>query len=575
MNQYIFNTKNIKQNNKRFFEVALIVVILFSICIRVLTISSDSPIPVPADAAFRTDQGWYSHNTLNKIQSGNWFFAEDRNEITHTALFSYIQYLSFKIFGVHLWSARIQALFFSILLIIVSTIFFIKTENSQIGFFFCLVLSFNYLHIVYSRAALVEPTVSFFIFCAFIFWYLSKIKSSYYALGTGIFSFLAVISKTHGVYFFVFLTLATIFDLLKSKMKKDIIFSYVTAIAAFVILYLIWYRIWIVPHLEYFIEFDRITHRLPENFSFSIFKIYITSIMNWIFTLSLRMPIIMSLFFVGLYKLIIEILNKNYKFFEDNYLFVLSIIWVMSHFFFFSGAHYIRPRFQMLCLIPLLFIAVSLVFNSRLMFNFRSIKQKLFFMILLFFLPFVINIWRLYSKKTLDPQNLIVASTLIIFLIFLLYIKGINLNKRRFGCYLIIFYLFVQLLPFLSWMKNSSYSIVEIGSDIRQILLDNNELGGEYILGPHAPTFALEGNFKSIASVMHHKNKKTFQTYLPKYVLFSESGGDKFKTDLPSEYTIWEPLRKFRYEVYSSQRKSKIGDKFLILYRVKYEQTFP
>lgn len=226
----------------------------------------------------------------------------------------------------------------------------------------------------------------------------------------------------------------------------------------------------------------------------------------------------------------------------------------------------------MLCLIPLLFIAVSLVFNSRLMFKFRSIKQKLFFMIL-FFLPFVINIWRLYSKKTLDPQNLIVASTLIIFLIFLLYIKGINLNKRRFGCYLIIFYLFVQLLPFLSWMKNLSYSIVEIGSDIRQILLDNNGLGSEYILGPHAPTFALEGNFKSIASVMHYKNKKTFQTYLPKYVLFSESGGNKVKTDLPSEYTKWEPLRKFRYEVYSSQKKSKIGDKFLILYRVKYEQT--
>ena len=152
-------TKKLNSNKRLKFSI-LLLVFIFLIFIRLFLIDVDSPIPVPADAAFRTDQGWFSHNALNKIQTDDWFFVEDRNEITHTFLYSYIQYFNFKIFGVKYSVAKFQSILFSLLSVIFLSLFYKKFLSHNFYLIFLFLTLLNYFYLVYSQAALTRTPVT-------------------------------------------------------------------------------------------------------------------------------------------------------------------------------------------------------------------------------------------------------------------------------------------------------------------------------------------------------------------------------------------------------------------------------
>lgn len=559
--------------DKKIFMVALF---LLGISARLLLLTMDAPVPVPADGAFHTDQGWHSHSVINKLYTGTWFFSLDRNEITHMPLFQFVQYAAVKAFGIHLWVYKLQALFASLLLILLSFYVLRRVASSQFALWVASALVINYLHIVYAGAALVEPTVALWVFCGSMCWWTSAKRSVWLAAVAGLFCFLGIATKTHGIYMVVVIAAAVITDFLVLEraergrlIKRVVLFSITLGC-----MYLLWKKIWIEPHYTVWKNFGgaHISNKVPVDFFTHLVKYvrqYTTGLMDALFIFSIRMPVLLALAIIGMYVVVREALHKNYSFFRTHKLFGFSVIWLTAGVVFFILARYVRPRFQMMLVVPLIMTAVYIVRLRVGEVRIKTVKDMLLYSVLV--LPVIsIVIFKIFSVKTPAPLALKITSGIVLIGIFSLYFKGgiMLMRVRKFNL-LPALYVVLQCIPLLFMVMHRDYTTIAIGRDIRTCMIEDDKVDS-YVVGPLSPTFALEGGFRTLSGIKcrGHRDIDTLykaiqQKYAPAYHLTNVAHLEK------STLGHYRLRKTYVYRVAQSSEEAR-GGTSLYLYAIDH-----
>ena len=115
-------------------------------------------------------------------------------------LFFWLQAASMHLFGVNEFAARFPNAIFGIITAI--TLFEIgrRLKDNQLGFIWACCIIFSFLPFIYFKSGIIDPIFNYFIFTGIWFLYLTtqisnKANSRYYALLTGLFLGLAVLTK--------------------------------------------------------------------------------------------------------------------------------------------------------------------------------------------------------------------------------------------------------------------------------------------------------------------------------------------------------------------------------------------
>lgn len=110
-----------------------------------------------------TDEGWEANAASQAVLAGNWYLPGDFNLAVDAPFFPILLYLPFKLFGVSMGIARLLVVAcYSASVVLMY--FFLKDLIGRTGAALAAtILSLNFLGFAFSRTALVEPVVAFFI----------------------------------------------------------------------------------------------------------------------------------------------------------------------------------------------------------------------------------------------------------------------------------------------------------------------------------------------------------------------------------------------------------------------------
>lgn len=147
------------------------------------------------------DEAIYAKVAKNVYETGDYLSLYWRNTQTNwfekPPLFFALISLSFNLFGVSEFSAKFVSAFFALLTLVVVYKFGKSLGSSVVGYFAMIVLTLNTSYLYYSRMAMLDVTLTFFILTGIYFYFLGYTKSkNYFYYLSGITLGLAVLTKS-------------------------------------------------------------------------------------------------------------------------------------------------------------------------------------------------------------------------------------------------------------------------------------------------------------------------------------------------------------------------------------------
>ena len=212
-----FRNKNVtcKESNKkrkifklsdkqRFKNVLTIILILvLAALLRIYQIEADPFMTISGDTGLYTDEGFYSLSARNLVIFKE-FNPYQNNQVVEAIdypLYTYSQFLSFKIFGVSIKSLRLPSIVFSLLLILSTYIISIRLYGKKTAILTSIFLTFNFMFIQYNRLALVENLLTLLLYVASFVYFLTKYPSSKKSFILGLLLGLSFITKGTVIFF--------------------------------------------------------------------------------------------------------------------------------------------------------------------------------------------------------------------------------------------------------------------------------------------------------------------------------------------------------------------------------------
>jgi 4-amino-4-deoxy-L-arabinose transferase-like glycosyltransferase len=131
--------------------------------LRFIHLDADFPRHYTKSGALYTDEGAYSGAAVACLLTGNWHIDGDFNPAASLPVFHIAQYVSFKLFGLSLESARRTELFFFVLLLLALYLLISHYQGASVAFPVLVVVCVNFNTFVYSRVAFLEIPMCFFV----------------------------------------------------------------------------------------------------------------------------------------------------------------------------------------------------------------------------------------------------------------------------------------------------------------------------------------------------------------------------------------------------------------------------
>ncbi|MDO8834503.1 MAG: glycosyltransferase family 39 protein [Vicinamibacterales bacterium] len=148
----------------RTYWFGLALITLVAILLRTLFPLADPPWHAPSGIVWH-DEGAWTHNARNMALFGQW--ATDRwNPMFLTPVFTGLEYTSFRLFGVGLWQARLVSEVLGVLSVLWLAGALRHTAGRTAGLAGAALLATHYTWVMWSRAALLEPTMVAFMVAA-------------------------------------------------------------------------------------------------------------------------------------------------------------------------------------------------------------------------------------------------------------------------------------------------------------------------------------------------------------------------------------------------------------------------
>jgi 4-amino-4-deoxy-L-arabinose transferase-like glycosyltransferase len=147
------------------------------------------------------DEGAWLHNARNKALFGVWQ-TDQWNPMYLTPVFTAFEYLSFKLFGVGLWQARLVSVLFGVISVLCLAQAVRATASRRAGLVAGMLLATNYLWVMWNRAALLETMmVSFMVLSAAAYIRAQRPGSWAWGIAAGAAAILAFFTKAAAAFF--------------------------------------------------------------------------------------------------------------------------------------------------------------------------------------------------------------------------------------------------------------------------------------------------------------------------------------------------------------------------------------
>jgi 4-amino-4-deoxy-L-arabinose transferase-like glycosyltransferase len=193
----------------RQFVVCLVATALIAALLRVVYPTADAPWQ-PAAGVTWHDEGAWVHNARNKALFGEWQ-ADRWNPMFIAPVFTGLEYLSFRSFGVGFRQARLVSEVAGVLAVVALGLGVARLSNKLAGLLAAAMLATTFISITFDRTALMEATMVAFMvlsWCA----YARASERPLLGLFSGVLAVLAFFTKASAVCFVAALGLAAVLD---------------------------------------------------------------------------------------------------------------------------------------------------------------------------------------------------------------------------------------------------------------------------------------------------------------------------------------------------------------------------
>ncbi len=146
------------------------------------------------------DEGSWLVNAKDAIVFGQ-ITLDDHNKWLTIPLNSFLWIMSFKIFGVGLFSARLVSAVSGCLTLVLIYWVMLKAYNRKMAILALLCLGLNETYLMYNRLILVESTIGLCVLSSFVLWHLGQQGKKYYFL-CGVAVALAFLAKSYNLIYY-------------------------------------------------------------------------------------------------------------------------------------------------------------------------------------------------------------------------------------------------------------------------------------------------------------------------------------------------------------------------------------
>ncbi|MBI1873537.1 MAG: glycosyltransferase family 39 protein [Acidobacteria bacterium] len=196
------------------FVVVLFLVLMAAAGLRSIYPLADPPSHASVGVVWH-DEGAWVHNARNRALFGAWI-QDDWNPLFITPVMTGLEYVSFWVFGVGLWQARLVSDILGVLSVLAIAAGVARIATPAAGLIAGLLLATNYVYVMYDRAAVMEATMVAFLVIAW--WgYVRASDAPAWGVLAAIAAFLAYFSKATGVFFVVSLALDALITLTRRQ----------------------------------------------------------------------------------------------------------------------------------------------------------------------------------------------------------------------------------------------------------------------------------------------------------------------------------------------------------------------
>ena len=232
---------------KVIFSVAVISVAVY---LRIDHLSADSPIDLKTGSAgYFVDEGGWVYNARNKVLFGRWKLDDDYNKMYMEPIVNFFYFLSFKLFGVGLFQARLVPVFFTLIIFLSLFVVVNREFGWRCSLLVVLILGFNYVFFIFSRLAL--PRMGMIAFMALsLLAFQEGLKKPYFMIFSGLFAVIAYSCQKSALYFFPVLVITSLFMIWREWGKgenssakterKRLFYCLVIIFTTVMVLYVVW-----------------------------------------------------------------------------------------------------------------------------------------------------------------------------------------------------------------------------------------------------------------------------------------------------------------------------------------------
>jgi 4-amino-4-deoxy-L-arabinose transferase-like glycosyltransferase len=297
---------------KVFFLIFISIIFFF----RFYSLSADPPYDFPL--GFISDEGWWTHNARNLALFGSAITDQFNQGFIISFPFFILQSLTFFLFGVGFYQARLVSAVFGIFAIILFYLLIKKGRNNGTAITASFFFGINYVFLEYCRIALVDVLLIFFILLSIYSLNLKKSNNINWLI-SGFFLGLALITKSTASFVFIAIIGLSIFDyFMEVDKKKKILMSFVSYSIGISIVIGIWILFCIIPRGD---EINILYSRLAyDNFHGSLITAFknffalfasITTDGIHISQFITKMPVENFLFYLFLVALLLQFLRHG------------------------------------------------------------------------------------------------------------------------------------------------------------------------------------------------------------------------------------------------------------------------
>jgi hypothetical protein len=521
------------QQVKKAGIAAAVLILLFSIGLRINAPRADLPSHLTFSGSILTDEGNQCHNSRSKALYGEWF-PDDWKITNYNPVLPWIKYAVFKVFGVGLLQLRLVNYIFASL----SLLFFFLTLKSYFGqhlrfaLLGTLLLGTNFLYLMYNKIGTFETSIIFWVILTLYF--LEKYRCNnrvLFLVLAGASTFMTLIFKSIMAYILPLPFAAYILVQLvkpgeeKISLKKGVL-DFLFILLGMMALFLPWYIFHYLPNREWIIS-------SPGQFMGNLIfpksvKMAVDNILNFSYPWQkqfYKIPIIWlgALLYIPFFYR--RLLTKKTDLTEIGY-----VLFFFAHTAMFSVMTY-RPTRYFIPVIPAMVWMAVMLFQrltapSAEPVPLGPVKKSLLFVIdtLWLGLTAYFCLFTLYANYV-GPIRRPGLSLYYIMVSAVLVAAAYGLKKRyrrraatlpdlkplliTLVAIMVVISLFIDMKYYARWYRDRTYTVLDINRELGE------KLDNAYIAGMTAPEAVLENRHKALWLYPNfvNWNEYTFEKY--------------------------------------------------------------